>query len=49
MTTQAGQQIIAMHIFPNISRKGKGNQAVKYGQLIEYNTRKFSLQKLCRK
>ena len=36
MTSQTGQQIITMHIIPNISRR-KGNQAMKFGQLIKYN------------
>ena len=34
MTSQPGQQTITIHIFPNISRS-KGNQAVKFGQVIE--------------
>ena len=38
MTSQPGQQTIAIHILPNISRT-KGNQAMKFGQLIEYNMR----------
>ena len=29
---------IAIHILPNISRS-RGNQATKFGQLIEYNMR----------
>ena len=37
-----------MHILPNISRS-TGNQAMKLGQLIEYNKRNIFLQKLCRK
>ena len=32
------KQIIAIHILPNISRS-KGNQAMKFGQLLEYNMR----------
>ena len=36
MTSQAGQQVITIHMLPNISRS-KGNQATKFGQLIEYN------------
>ena len=36
MTSQSGQQTIVMHILPNISRS-KGNQTIKFGQLIEYN------------
>ena len=33
-----------MHIFTNISRS-KDNQAMKFGQLIEYNMRKVFLEK----
>ena len=33
-----GQQIIVIHILPNISRR-KVNQTLKFGQLIEYNMR----------
>ena len=36
MTSQSGQQTIATHLFPNISR-GKDNQTIKFGQLIKYN------------
>ena len=36
MTPQPGYQTIAIHILHNIS-SGKGNQAMKFGQLIEYN------------
>ena len=35
-TSQTGQQIIAVHILPNISRT-KGNKAMKFGQLVECN------------
>ena len=41
MTSQPGLQTIAVDILPNISRR-KGNQAVKFGQLIEYNKKKIS-------
>ena len=34
MKSSTRKQIIAIHIFPNISRS-KGNQAIKFGQLIE--------------
>ena len=34
---------IAIHIFTNISRS-KGNQAIKFGQLIEYNIRNIFLK-----
>ena len=33
---QPGSQTIALHILINISRS-KGNQTIKFGQLIEYN------------
>ena len=48
MTSQPGLQAIAMHILPNISQS-KGNQTMKFGQLIEYNKRNIFLQKLCGK
>ena len=48
MTSQLGLQTITMHILPNISQS-KGNQAIKFGQLIEYNKINIFLQKLCRK
>ena len=36
MTSQPGQLTITIHIMPNISRS-KGNQTMKFGQLVEYN------------
>ena len=42
MTSQPDLQIIAIHILPNISQS-KGNQAMKSGQLIEYNNRNIFL------
>ena len=48
MTSQPGLQTIAIHILPNISQD-KGNQTMKFGQLIEYNNRSIFLQKLCGK
>ena len=36
MTPQPGYQTIAIHILHNISNS-KGNQAMTFGQLIEYN------------
>ena len=36
MTSQTEQQIITIHILPNISRS-KSNHAMKFGQLTEYN------------
>ena len=44
MTSQPGQQTIAIHLLTNISRS-KGNQAMKLGQLIEYNLRNTFLKK----
>ena len=38
MTSQTGQQIITIHVLPYISRS-KGNQAMKFGQLIKYSVR----------
>ena len=48
MTSQPGLQTIAIQRLPNISQS-KGNQTMKYGQLIEDNKRNTFLQKLCRK
>ena len=44
MTLQLGKQVMAIHILPNIS-KSKGNQTIKFGQLIEYNLRNIFLEK----
>ena len=38
MTSQRGKETIAIHILSNISRS-KGNQTMKFGQLIDYNMR----------
>ena len=43
MMSQPGQQSIAIHIFTNIS--SKGNQAMKIGQLLEYNMTNIFLEK----
>ena len=43
MTSQLGKQTIAIHIMPNIS-KNKRNQSMKFGQLIDYNTKTFFLK-----
>ena len=43
MTSQTGQQIITIHILFNISRN-KGNQTMKFDQLIEYNIRNIFLE-----
>ena len=39
---------MAIHILPNISRS-KDNQEMKFGQLIEYNTRSIFVEKSCTK
>ena len=44
MTSQPGKQTIPIHILPYISR-GKGNQTIKFGQLIEYDMRNIFLEK----
>ena len=44
MTSQRGLQTIAIHILPNISRS-KGNQTMKFDQLIEYNMRNIFVEK----
>ena len=44
MTSQGGKQTIAIHILTNIFRS-EGNQAMKLGQLIEYNMRNIFLEK----
>ena len=38
MTSQPGYQTISIHTLPNISRS-KDIQAIKFGQLLEYNMR----------
>ena len=43
ITSQPGKQTITIHILPNISRS-KGNQRIKFRQLIEYNMRKFFIE-----
>ena len=45
MTSRTGQEIITIHIFLNISRS-KGNQAMKFGQLIKYIVRNIFLTKI---
>ena len=44
MTSQPGSQTISMYILTIISRS-KGNQAMKFDQLIEYNVRNIFLEK----
>ena len=41
---QTGKQIITIDIMPNISRS-KGNQTMKFGQLIEYGIKNIFLEK----
>ena len=48
MASQPGLKTIATHILANISQS-KGNQTMKFGQLIEYKKRNISLQKVCQK
>ena len=48
MTPQPGLQTTPIHILPIISQI-KGNQIMKFGQLIEHSKRNIFLQKLCRK
>ena len=43
MTSRPGLQRIAILILTNISRS-KGNQAMKFGQLIKYNMRNIFLE-----
>ena len=45
MTSQPGQQTIAIHILTNILTS-KGNREMKLGHLIESNMRKIFLEKL---
>ena len=44
VTSQPGQQSILKHILTNISRS-KGNETMKFFQLIEYNIRNIFLEK----
>ena len=44
MTSQPGKQTIAIHILSKISRN-KGNQTMKFGQLLAYNMRNVFLKK----
>ena len=48
ITSHTGWQTITIHILPKISWS-KGNQTMKFGQLIEYNKKNTSLQNLNRK
>ena len=44
MRSQPRKQTIAIHTLLNISRT-KGNQTIKFGQLIKYNIRNIFLEK----
>ena len=44
MTSQSGEKTIAIHILTNTSR-GEGHQAMKFGQLIEYNMKNIFVEK----
>ena len=44
MTSQPGLQTNTIHILSNICQS-KGNQTMKFGQLIEHNKRNNFLQK----
>ena len=48
MTSQNGKQIIKIHILRNILRS-KDNQAVEFGQLIEYTMRIYFFSKAMQK
>ena len=48
LTSQPGQETISIHILPNISR-GKGEQVIKFGQVIENNKTNIFLQKSWKK
>ena len=45
MASQLGYQTILIHTLPNISRI-KGNQKIKFGQVIECNMRNIFLDKI---
>ena len=47
MTSQPGLETIPIQVRPNISQT-KGNQIMKFGQLIQYN-RNIFVKKLCGK
>ena len=48
MTSQPGLEAIVMHILSNILMS-KGNQTMKFDQLIEYNMKNTFLEKSYRK
>ena len=45
MTSQHDYQTIAKRILPKISRSKDNHQAMKFGQLIEYNMRNIFAEK----
>ena len=48
MTSQTGSQTNTTHILPNISQS-KGNETMKFDQVIVYRNRESFLQKSCKK
>ena len=48
LTSQTGKQTLTIYILYNVLGS-KGNQAMKFGQLIEYNRRNIFLEELYRK
>ena len=44
MTSKSEKQTTGIHTMPNISRS-KGNQTMRFGQLIEYNMRNIFFEK----
>ena len=48
MTSQSGKETITIDILPNITRS-KGNQTLKFCQLIEYHMTNIFLEKACTK
>ena len=48
MTSRPGLQTVAIQILQNISQS-KGNQKMKFGQIIKYHKRNIFVQKLCEK
>ena len=44
MTSERGQQTTLIYVLPNIWRR-KGNQRMKFGQLIDYKMRNIFLEK----
>ena len=47
MTLQTEQQIVTIHILPNILRS-KGNQTIKLSQCIKFCVRNIFFQKSCK-